>query len=204
LDSKAISSARVVAIWIAFATAIGVPIIAAAVSPLIAWREPIYIMAGFAGVVALALLLVQPMLIGGYLPGISVHGRRRVHRVVGGALVAAIAVHVVGLWITSPPDVIDALLFVAPTPFSVWGVIAMWAVFAVAVLAAFRKRLRLRLRTWRTGHKVLAVVIVVGSVVHSVLIIGTMETVSKAILCGLVVIATIKVLVDTRMPAPPT
>ena len=29
-----------------------------------------------------------------------------------------------------------ALLFVSPTPFSAWGVIAMWAVFTAALLAA--------------------------------------------------------------------
>ena len=32
----------------------------------------------------------------------------------------------------SPPDVIDALTFASPTPFSVWGVIAMWAVSPLA------------------------------------------------------------------------
>ena len=44
----------------------------------------------------------------------------------------------------------------------------------------------------------LAIVIVVGSVVHGMLIEGTMETVSKAALCGLVVVATVAVLADTR------
>ena len=38
----------------------------------------------------------------------------------------------------------------------------------------------------------LAVVIVAGSVVHAMLIEGTMETVSKAALCALVLAATIK------------
>ena len=36
------------------------------------------------------------------------------------------------LWITNLPDEIDGLLFASPTPFSAWGVIAMWAVFAAA------------------------------------------------------------------------
>jgi hypothetical protein len=47
-------------------------------------------------------------------------------------LVVAVVVHVGGLWITSPPDMIDALLLTSPTPFSAFGVIAMWAIFAVA------------------------------------------------------------------------
>ena len=89
---------------------------------------------------------------------------------------------------------IDALLFELPTLFSVWGVIAMWAVFAVALLATLRRPLRLSPRTWRIGHSVLAVVIVVGSVVHGILIEGAMETFSKSALCALVVAATLKVM----------
>jgi hypothetical protein len=149
--------------------------------------------------VALGLVLVQPLLIAGYLPGLpALHGRRA-HHWIGGALVAAVVVHVGGLWITSPPDMIDALTFTSPTPFSPWGVTAMWAIFAVALLAALRRRLGLRPRTWRTVHMLLALVIVVGAVVHGMLIEGTMETVSKAALCVLVLVATIKVMVDLRV-----
>ena len=75
----------------------------------------------------------------------------------------------------------------------------MWAIFAVALLAALRRRLRLRPRTWRIAHMVLAVVIVAGSVVHAILIEGTMETISKAALCALVLGATIKVMADLRV-----
>jgi predicted ferric reductase len=114
-------------------------------------------------------------------------------------LVAAVVIHVGGLWITSPPDMIDALLFASPTPFSPWGVIAMWAIFAVALLAALRRRLGLRPRTWRIAHMLFAIVIVVGSVVHGVLIEGTMETVSKVALCALVLAAAIKVMADLRV-----
>jgi hypothetical protein len=191
--------ARATLIWAALAAAVAVPIAAAAASPLLAWRAPVYIAAGFAGVVALGLMLVQPVLIGGYLPGLSAYRGRRVHRWIGGVLVVAVVIHVGGLWITSPPDVIDALLFASPTPFSVWGVIAMWAIFAVALLAALRHRLRLRPRTWRAGHSFLAVVIVVGSVVHGILIEGAMETISKAALCVLVLAATMKVMADLRV-----
>ena len=186
-------------VWAALAVALVVPIAAAAASPLLAWRDPIYIAAGFAGVIALCLMLVQPALVGGYLPGLSGYRGRLVHRWIGGMLVVAVVIHVGGLWITSPPDVIDALLFASPTPFSAWGVVAMWAVFASALLVALRRPLRLRPRTWRMGHISLAVVIVVGSVVHAVQIEGTMETVSKAVLCGLILIATVKVVADLRV-----
>jgi len=65
-------------------------------------------------------------------------------------------------------------------------------------LAALRGRLGLRPRMWRTAHMLLATVIVVGSVVHAILVEGTMETVSKAALCALVLAATIKVMADLR------
>ena len=191
------SLARAAAIWAFLAIAIGVPIALAAASPLLQWRQPIYIAAGFAGIVAMALLLLQPLLAGGYLPRVTGKSGQRIHRLVGSLLVAAVAIHVIALWITSPPDVVDALLFRSPTPFSAWGVIAMWAVFAAALLAVFRRRLRLL--TWRRAHTALAVVTVVGSIVHAMLIEGTMEIVSKALLCALVLAATVKVVVDRRV-----
>jgi predicted ferric reductase len=191
--------AQAALIWAALAAAICVPIAAAAASPLLEWRGPIYILGGFAGIIALAILLVQPLLIGGYIPGPSAYRSRRTHLWVGSVLVAAVVVHVAGLWITSPPDMIDALLFTSPTPFSAFGVIAMWAIFAVALLVALRRRLKLRPRTWRIAHTLLAVIIVVGSVVHGLLIEGAMETVSKAALCALVLAATIKVIADLRV-----
>jgi predicted ferric reductase len=178
-----------------------VPVAIAAGSPLLAWRNSVYIAAGFAGVVALALLLIQPLLSGAYLPGLRLRLARRLHAWVGAGIVAAVAAHVAGLWLTSPPDVVDALLFRSPTPFSAWGVVAMWAVFATACLAALRGRLQLRLVVWRLCHIILAVVIVVGSVVHAMLIDGTMEIVSKAVLSTLVVVAVLKVVVDLRLLA---
>jgi predicted ferric reductase len=185
---------RAALIWAVLAAAIGLPIALAATSPYLQWRDAIYIAASFAGIAALGLLLVQPLLIAGYLPGLSVLRARRVHHWVGGALVVAVVIHVAGLWITSPPDMLDALLFRSPTLFSPFGVVAMWAIFAVAVLALFRRRLRLQ--TWRITHLSLAAVIVGGSVVHGMLIEGTMETMSKAALCALVIATTIKVVID--------
>ena len=193
--------ARVALIWSALAAGVVVPIIAAAASPLLAWRDPVYIAAGFAGIVALGLLLVQPLLMSGYLPELSTHRGRYIHRWIGTLLVVAVVTHVGALWSTSPPDVIDALIFASPTPFSDWGVIAMWAIFATALLAAFRRQLRLRPQRWRIVHTVLAVVIVIGSVVHAMLIEGTMETMSKVALCALVIAATLKVIADLRVRA---
>ena len=190
--------ARAVLIWAALAAAVAVPVAIAAGSPLLAWREPVYIAAGFAGIIAMALLLLQPLLAGGYLPGLPARRGRKVHLWVGAGLVAAVAVHVGGLWLTSPPDVVDALLFRSPTPFSVWGVVAMWAAFAAALVAAFRRRWRLTPRVWRLLHTALAVLVVAGSVVHALLIEGTMGTVSKAALCALATAAAVKVIADLR------
>ncbi|MFW8595890.1 ferric reductase-like transmembrane domain-containing protein [Cribrihabitans neustonicus] len=167
-------------------------------SPLLAWRQPVYIAAGFAGVIAMALLLVQPLLAGGYLPGLPARRGRRVHRWTGGALIVAIAAHVAGLWITSPPDMIDALLFASPTPFSAWGVAAMWTALGAALLAAFRARFRQNLRTWRRGHTALVSITVIGSVAHAMMIEGTMETVSKTVLCACALAATAKAVTDLR------
>lgn len=133
------------------------------------------------------------------MPGLRLRLGRRLHAWVGAGL--AVAVHVAALWLTSPPDVVDALLFRSPTPFSVWGVVAMWAVFATALLAPLRGWLRLRLMIWRLCHMILALAIVVGSVVHAMLIDGTMELVSKALLSALVVAAAAKVMVDLRFLA---
>ncbi|HEV7305698.1 ferric reductase-like transmembrane domain-containing protein [Ensifer sp.] len=180
--------ARAMLIWTGLAFAIIVPLTFAATSEYLAWRDPVYIVAGFAGVVALCLALVQPLLARGWLPGLSLLPGRRAHRAVGPVLVAAVVIHVVGLWITSPPDIVDALLLRSPTPFSVFGVAAMWALFASALLAAFRRRLSLR--AWRIGHTGLVIVVVLGGAVHAMLIEGTMETTSKAMLCGLAIVAT--------------
>jgi len=70
---------------------------------------------------------------------------------------------------------------------------------ARTALAAFRARLRIPPKVWRIGHTALAVVIVLGTVVHALLIEGTMEPLSKAAFCILVVLATAKVVFDLRV-----
>lgn len=180
---------RAAAAWGVLATAIIVPIALAAMSPLLAWRGPVYIAAGFFGILAMAALLLQPLLAARKLPGVTARKSRTLHRWIGAALASLVALHVAFLWITSPPDVMDVLAFDSPTPFSDWGAIAMWATFAAALLAAFRKRTGLRPQTWRIAHVSVASVVVVGSVVHALLIEGTMEPISKALLCALVVAA---------------
>lgn len=190
---------RATLIWVLVGAAILVPSFWALTSPLLQWRDPVYIVAGFAGVIGMALLLVQPLLVGGYLPGLAGMRGRGLHRIVGALLVLAVVVHVVGLWITSPPDVVDALLLVSPTPFATWGVIAMWAMFAAASLGVLRRRFSVRLRLWRVLHTASVCVVVIGTVVHAVQIEGTMETVSKWMLSVLALLALARVIVDRRV-----
>lgn len=185
--------------WGALLLVITVPLVVAATSPLLAWRSSVYIVAGLAGVIGLALILVQPLLMGGHVPAVPQARQRQLHRAGGGLLVLMVVLHVAGLWITSPPDVVDALLFTSATPFSAWGVVAMWAVFLAATLAMLRKRWRWRLRSWRLAHSATVVVIAVGTVIHATQIQGTMGTLSKWVLCIAAVLALIKVLGELRV-----
>ena len=185
---------RIILIWVCLIAVATVPITAALMSPLLAWRQPVYIVAGVAGIVALVLLLFQPMLATGLLPGLGRLYGRRIHRWVGITLVLLVGTHVAGLWLTSPPDVVDALLFRAPTPFSAWGVIAMWALFISGCMVALRSTLPVKLQTWRQLHRLLAVIIVACSVVHAMLVDGTMEITSKSLLCVLLVLAILMVI----------
>ncbi|MBF9036197.1 ferric reductase [Rhodobacterales bacterium HKCCE2091] len=168
----------------------------AAQSEFLQYRNAVYVASGFAGIAAMALLLVQPLLAAGVLPGVPARRGRRLHRWTGAALLLAVALHVAGLWLTSPPDMVDALTFTAPTAFSVFGVVAMWALVAAAAVAGLRRRMALRPRTWRLAHTALAVVVVGGSVIHALLIEGTMEPWSKVALClavsGAMVVTVVK------------
>jgi len=190
--------ARIVAIWAAVVAACVVPAIVAAMSPLHEWRSPVYIVAGFSGVIGLSLMFLQPILAAGLLPGVSSLNERRIHRFIGIALASCVVVHIIGLWITSPPDVVDALLFVSATPFSIWGVIAMWSIAITVFLVFFRRRLKLRVRRWRLSHRCLAAVTVLCTVLHAIRIEGTMGMVSKAALCVLIVLATGFVLIKRQ------
>ena len=107
-----------------------------------------------------------------------------------------------GLFVTSPPDTLDALLLVAPTPFSVYGVLAMWGIVATAVLVVLRRRLGLRYSTWFLLHNALALVVVVATVIHALQIEGAMEIVSKWALCLAALTATSVALLDLRVVKP--
>jgi predicted ferric reductase len=186
-------------IWAALLALMFIPVVIAIFSPLLQWRQPVYIIAGFAGVLGLSFLLIQPLFAADLLPGLKRRQSRRCHKWLGIILLASVIVHVAGLWITSPPDVIDVLLFRSPTPFSVWGAIAMWCVFATAAIALLHRSYTLRPRTWQQLHVLLSMLVIIGTVVHAIQIDGAMGTVSKAMLCVFVVISSILAILKLRI-----
>ncbi|MEM8591444.1 MAG: ferric reductase-like transmembrane domain-containing protein [Pseudomonadota bacterium] len=165
-------------------------------SPYLAFRQPVYIVAGFAGILALVFMVAQPLLAAGLLPGLGPVRSRSFHIGMGIATILAVLVHVGGLWIVSPPDVIDALLFRSPTPFSAWGVIALGALFAAALIALLRWRFRAR--TWRLSHAALVTLAVLATVPHAWLIEGAMGWVSKAALLAASILTLIWALRERR------
>ena len=187
--------ARAALVWVALAAAICVPIALAATSPQLAWRGPVYILAGFAGIVALGLMLVQPLLIAGYLPGLSAYR----------AACASLDRRRAGCRdrdpCRRPLDHQSARHDRRPSLRIADAILPLWRDRHVGDL---RRRaagylpsaIETAPRTWRIAHMLLAIVIVAGSVVHAILIEGTMETVSKAALCALVLAAAIKVMAD--------
>jgi predicted ferric reductase len=190
-------SAKAILIWCGLALVVVLPVAVAANSPLLQWREPIYILAGLAGIVAMATMLCQPLLVGGRLPGLARRKGRQAHGAVGIILILMVVFHVAGLWVTSPPDMLDALTFSAPTAFSTLGVISMWMLFAAASFALVRSNIRARF--WRMGHAICVSLSVLTAVAHAILIEGTMGIWSKTVLCLLVVAATAKVMADIRI-----
>ena len=174
---------RNLAIWGGLALLVLVPLVIAAASPLQASRNAAYVAASLAGVAALGLLTLQPLLARGHMPRMTPPRQRRWHQMLGASLLILVGLHIGGLFLTSPPDALDALLLVSPTPFSVYGVVAMWAILATALLAATRRRLRLSPRLWRGMHASLAALIVAATIIHAVQIEGTMGLWSKLALC---------------------
>lgn len=186
-------------IWAVLAACMAVPVGIAATDKLLLSRDVFWIIGGLAGSSALALLLIQPLLAAGYLPFTSLLMARRWHRWVGGLIVMAVGLHVGSLYLSSPEDTMDALLLVAPTSFSVYGVIGLASVALTAILVAFRLRSGLRYAAWRILHNALGLAVVVSTIAHAMLIDGAMGPISKAVLCALVSIATSIVLFRTHV-----
>ncbi|KPA22460.1 hypothetical protein shim_07430 [Shimia sp. SK013] len=193
------SNTSSIVIWSGLILALATPLIVASFNPYLAYRNPAYIAAGFAGILALLLLILQPLLAGGLLPNVPPRTARLWHRATGSLIIVAVVVHVAGLFVTSPPDTLDALLLVSPTPFSLYGVVALWGVILTGLLVTLRRKLPLRYLPWAILHNTLAFLIVMATVVHALLIDGTMGPLTKWLACLVVVLLTTWVLYDIRI-----
>lgn len=189
-------------IWAALALCIVIPIAIAATSPFLAYRSLAYILAGFGGIFALGFMLIQPLLAAGYLPGLNILRAKRWHKIMGTGILIAVIIHIGGLYITSPPDTLDALLLVSPTPFSVYGVIALWGLVLTVLLVVFRTKLKIKPGLWRLIHNGLAIIVVLSTIVHALMIEGTMGNISKIVLCAAVAIASVITIVHLRIIKP--
>ncbi len=177
-----------------------VPIVLAVMSPLHQGRSAPYVVGALAGVVLLSLLLTQPLLAIGFNLNTSLACARKWHQWLGGAIVVLIALHIGGLYLASPMDMLDALTLAAPTPFSLYGVIGLWA--SVLIVFSLLIRKRTKPMRWNTIHNVLALLVVVPGVVHALLIEGSMEVRTKWILCIVIVLASTLVSVKLRIVDP--
>ena len=168
-----------------------VPIALATTSPYLAYRVPLYIAAGFAGIVAMSLFVLQPLLECPVRALIAPATARRWHRIIGASILILILAHAVGLYFVSPPDTIDASLLRAPTWFSLFGVVALWGAVLTALLAMTRLKLPMRPRSWERLHQSIASIIVIATALHAIQIEGAMEVMSKTLLAGTIVAATV-------------
>lgn len=185
--------------WLGVAGAMTVPVALAVASPYLAYRNPAYILGGFAGIVCLALLLIQPLLAAGYLPGLSPVQARRWHRRAGVGD-RAVRGDPCRRPVRDQPARHDRRA-VAGRADPVLGLRGGGDVEPLPGrrLVPLRRRTRLGPRGWSLLHNLLALVVVVATALHAVQIEGAMEPVSKTALCGLVLIATAAALIDVRL-----
>ncbi|MBW9080720.1 ferric reductase-like transmembrane domain-containing protein [Rhizobium pusense] len=204
MNSRSSPKKRQVAllIWIGLALVMIGPIVIAATSPYLAYRTAVHIAGGLAGIIGMALLLVQPLLAAGWLPGVGLPRLRTLHRWVGIAIVVAVLLHVGFLYLTSPLDTMDALLFVAPAPFSVFGVTSMWVIVLTVLLSITRRILKLPYGTWRLIHSVLAAIVAATTAMHAFLIQGTMGPNSKLIVILVMLITVTLAAIELNLLRP--
>lgn len=166
-------------IWLGLLVVMTLPVAMATRSPYLPFRSSIYVLAGFAGIICLSIFVLQPLLSTNHLPLHPIQ-TRRLHRIVGTSVLILAIMHVAGLYLTSPPDVIDALLLRAPTLFSVFGVVAMWGIILTVLIAKLRRTLPANI--WRATHRTLSTLVIFATLIHALQIQGMMEPITKWII----------------------
>lgn len=198
---KSARRAVAIAIWVALTIVISGPVLIAANSPYLAYRDTAYIIGGFAGIIGLSLLLIQLLLAAGYLPGAELTTKRQWRRWVGSAIVACLFLHVGGLYITSPPDTLDALPLVSP------GLFRLRSAGDAGDRADCGPRhsaspFGIALCDVASCPNSLSAIVVAATVTHALQIEGAMGIVSKWGLCLAVIAATGVTLIDLRQIRP--
>ena len=186
-------------VWLASAGLVALPLLVAGTSPLQEGREPIWILGGLAGVAAMPLLVIQGLLPTGRLARLA--PSLRWHRVLGYGVLLAVLVHVGALYLYSPEDITDALLFLAPA-YSKFGVIAAWCLVFAVLVAVLRRRLGLGHATWRIVHGLLALITVGTAVAHTVMAYGAFDGVVETLTCVAALLATSLALLHQTVLAP--
>ena len=129
-----------------------------------------------AGALAVSALVLQPLLARG--------GRIALHRLLGGAALALVLVHVGALFVEAPDDAWFAMSPDGPTRARM-ALIATLALVGVVALGLLRARLPLSAGTWRVLHAYLAVVVLALGIGHAVLTDGALDKAGTAVLLGL-------------------
>ena len=189
-------------LWAGLVVAMVAPVLIAAGSPYLAYRNLPYIVGGFAGIVCLSLFVIQPLLAAGYLPGVPSPGSA--DGTAGSARRSSLCVllHVGGLYLTSPRTRSMRCCWSRRRRSRSTACWRCGASSATAVLVALRRRSGLRYATWFFIHNALALVVVVATVIHALQIEGAMETLSKWLVCLAALATTLVVLLDLRVVKP--
>jgi predicted ferric reductase len=167
---------------------VGLPVLLAALHPLQAGREPLWVWGTLAGVLALSLMVIQVLLPTGWLNVALGESKWRWHRILGISVTGLVLAHVVGLYLYSPDDIGDALVLAAPT-YSRLGMLSLGCLLLTVALALVRHRLPLTLSDWQILHSVLAVAVVGTAVAHALLLQGTLDGFAEGLLCGSAIVA---------------
>ena len=154
---------------------------------------------GFVGLAMMGLEFVLVARFGAVAAPFGQDALLQFHRQIGYVGLAFVLVHValsVKWEAVNPSDAVDA-------PALVWfGVAAAGAVVVLVATSVWRLRLRLSYELWHAIHTALAVVAVVGALVHVYLVDQYVDTLWKRLLWGLMTVGFVALLVKVRLLKP--
>ena len=154
---------------------------------------------GFVGLAMMGLEFVLVARFGAVAAPFGQDALLQFHRQIGYVGLAFVLVHValsVKWEAVNPSDAVDA-------PALVWfGVAAAGAVVVLVATSVWRLRLRLSYELWHAIHTALAVVAVVGALVHVYLVDEYVDTLWKRLLWGLMTVGFVALLVKVRLLKP--